>query len=100
MGETLWHIVAANEPEFQLYVLPSLQRLNSKWDMIATVEEVRNIRKSRQLSEELMDADAVLECVEGLDSAQRTVRCQAADRLHSAGLAAQLPLHTIAAHTI
>ncbi len=82
-----------NSPEFSQYVLPSLVRLNSSWDLPRALAAARRMRgfseRGSAAKHEL--AQSIAE----LDSADRCVRESAKQKLRETGLAAQIPLQQL-----
>ena len=91
-GATLWHLTEQNRPEFTDYILPSLARLNSSWNLPQTLAMAKQFREQSGLAADRIDQAALVQCVTDLESSDRELRTSAVEQLRVAGVTAHIPL--------
>jgi hypothetical protein len=89
---TLWHLTEASDEWFVQYVLPSLYRLNPRWDLHAMLEDAKRLRPADNAPQATAVSASVAKSIAGLDSPELEVRSAAKQELRQLGLSAQIPL--------
>lgn len=94
-GPTLWHLTEQGSQEVAKYVLPSLERLNSTWDLPEILAAAKKVQQSCGLAVDQSLESEIEQCMKDLESEEYSVRAIAAERIRQAGIIAQIPLERL-----
>lgn len=109
-SHSLWHLTSEADPVFCKFVLPSLVRLNSSWDLPATLacakrqmtlmlakkaDEEANAVTARKSSDAVSNSELthhVARCLKDLEASEHARRKSAEKELKNLGIAGYIPL--------
>lgn len=91
-ARSLWHLAASGAEEFDIFILPCLQRLDPSWDFKATLIEVDQTLQGLRFDDATVNREGIRSLVDQLGSSKRAIRQAARAKIENFGLAAWIPL--------